>query len=253
MGRRDELNAAQIVCERTGGTTTRRDYPGAPPRTHDFDLLLPDGRIIALEVTSNTDPGYRSLFNAIKQQGEWPAPALSCSVYLLIDRDTRIRALREQAEFLLRSEPAMQTGAERFHPEEGNPLYTIGVRAVRKLPELLPRQIVCEPDDFDLRTLDHQDGHALAADVEQLARQDADKLGKTIADERHLFVWIDFFQKDAVADLRSGGLPRIRPVLPPEIDVVWVAEAFCPGRVLTYSCSDGWADSGIWQSCEDPA
>jgi hypothetical protein len=111
---------------------------------------------------------------------------------------------------------------------------------------------VCEPDDFDLRSLDHQDGHALAADVEELAGKDAVKLGQAIADERHLFVWIDFFQKDAVADLRSGGLPGAKPALPPEVDMVWVAEAFCPGRVLTCSLRDGWADSGTWESSADP-
>jgi hypothetical protein len=251
--RRDEPNAAQIVRDRTGGSTTPRDVPGAPSRTHDFDLRLPDGKLIALEITSNTDPVYRSLFEEIRKQGMWPCPALPCSLYLLIDRDTHIRTLRERAEELLVSEPAMQTAAEWFHPEEWSLLYKLGVRAVRKLPELIPSQIVCEPDDFDLRTLDHQDGHALAADVEQLARQDADKLGTAVADERHLFVWIDFFQKDAMADLRSGGLPLIRPALPPEVDVLWVAEAFCPGRVLTYSRSDGWTDSGIWQSSEDSA
>jgi hypothetical protein len=85
-----------------------------------------------------------------------------------------------------------------------------------------------------------------------LAGKDAVKLGQAIADERHLFVWIDFFQKDAVADLRSGGLPGAKPALPPEVDMVWVAEAFCPGRVLTCSLRDGWADSGTWESSADP-
>jgi hypothetical protein len=180
-------------------------------------------------------------------------PGLSSSLYLLIDRDTHVRTLRAQAEALIAEEPAFRSGSEWFRPDEGSPLHKIGVRAVRKLPGLLPRQIVCEPDDFDLRSPDHQAGHALAADVEQLARKDAGKLGQAIADERHLFVWIDFFQKDAVADLRSGGLPGAKPALPPEVDMVWVAEAFCPGRVLTCSLRDGWTDSGTWQSSADPA
>jgi hypothetical protein len=63
-----------------------------------------------------------------------------------------------------------------------------------------------------------------------------------------LFVWIDFLQKAALADLGYTGIPRANPRLPASVDVVWIAEAYSPGRVLTYDRYGDWTDRGTWQS-----
>ena len=53
----DEKCAEQIVGEKTGGTTRTRDVPGAPDGTHDFDVVLPGGYVIAVEATTHADSG----------------------------------------------------------------------------------------------------------------------------------------------------------------------------------------------------
>ena len=46
----------------------------------------------------------------------------------------------------------------------------------------------------------------------------------------------------------SPGWPAADPDLPAPVDAAWIAEAFRPGRVLTYSRRDGWTDHGTWQA-----
>jgi hypothetical protein len=44
--------AGEIVATYLDGTYEARDVRGAPDATHDLDIVLADGRTIALEVTS---------------------------------------------------------------------------------------------------------------------------------------------------------------------------------------------------------
>ena len=245
----DEKHAEQIVGELTGGTTRTRDVPGAPPGTHDFDVVLPDGRVLAVEATLHTDRRQLGLHAALRQYGEWAYPELACSWYLILDPEaTQVRSLHAEAGALLASHPGVLDGLDGFRPRAGSRLYQLGVRGIRKLPQLYPPQVICEPDDFDLAVLDPQDRRTVAGVIEQLASWKAAKLARADADERHLFAWIDFFQKTTLADLGHVGLPMADPVLPAPVDVTWIAEAFCPGRVLTYSRREGWIDYGTWQA-----
>jgi len=47
--------AGRVLSDILGGTVVPRDVAGAPPGTHDLDLVLGDGRIIAVEETVSTD------------------------------------------------------------------------------------------------------------------------------------------------------------------------------------------------------
>lgn len=49
-------HAAVVVAERVGSSERLRDSAGARAGTHDVDIALPDGRLIALEVTTIADP-----------------------------------------------------------------------------------------------------------------------------------------------------------------------------------------------------
>ena len=93
-------------------------------------------------------------------------------------------------------------------------LHELGVRGVRKIPQLHPSHVICKPHDFDLAVLDPQGGRTVAGVIEQLAGQKAAKLARADADERHLFIWIDFFQKTTLADLGHTDLPKADHVLP---------------------------------------
>ena len=43
----EEQQAGDIVAAHLGGTVHPRDITGAPPGTHDLDVMLPDGQRIA--------------------------------------------------------------------------------------------------------------------------------------------------------------------------------------------------------------
>jgi hypothetical protein len=47
--------AAMVVDELAALQFEKRDIPGAPPSTHDFDIVFADGRTEPLEVTTNLD------------------------------------------------------------------------------------------------------------------------------------------------------------------------------------------------------
>jgi hypothetical protein len=48
----DEFAAADVVAGALGGRWESRDGKDDRPGMHDFDVILPDGRCIALEATS---------------------------------------------------------------------------------------------------------------------------------------------------------------------------------------------------------
>lgn len=60
-----EESAKTIVEEFTGGTAKRRDPNGGPVQLHDYDVTLPDGQAIALEVTSAADASIRKFWDAV--------------------------------------------------------------------------------------------------------------------------------------------------------------------------------------------
>ncbi|MBI1843756.1 MAG: hypothetical protein HYR89_03965 [Actinobacteria bacterium] len=72
------------------------------------------------------------------------------------------------------------------------------------------------------------------------------KLRNAIADERHLFIWID--HKQAVAAAFGSGLPEDPPVLPDGVDAVWCVETLQPARVWRYHREHGRRDLGRWSS-----
>jgi len=79
----------------------KRDVPGAPPSTHDYDIHVGD-RLIALEVTSATDGDVRSFWDTVHDQ-EWKAPSLGRSWGLTMKPGSRIKRLREGVAPFLRT------------------------------------------------------------------------------------------------------------------------------------------------------
>ena len=77
----EELAAANVVAAALGGRWESRDGEDDPPGMHDFDVILSDGRCIALEVTSATDGAVVALSDAaVGREGRhqrWPAPGLA--------------------------------------------------------------------------------------------------------------------------------------------------------------------------------
>lgn len=66
-----EKAAGEMVAEALGGSAISRDGERG---SHDFDIELPDGRTIALEVTAAADGGLVAV-HASRSGNEWPAPS----------------------------------------------------------------------------------------------------------------------------------------------------------------------------------
>jgi hypothetical protein len=251
----DQRHAEEIVAAVTHGRFRSRDVPGAPQGIHDFDVELPDGRVVAVEVMRHNSAGRLQVLAEI-QERTWTFPGLASSWHLTlsVDPQAQVGALHAEAEDLLAV--AAQAGHDRFQPRQGSRLHQLGVRAVIKLPQVRPPQVICAfTDDFDPAILEPTAGRAVVQAVEQRAARKAQQKAASPqwgeADERHLFLWIEFSQRATLADLGFVGTPQTAPQLPPSIDAVWVAEALCPGRVLLYRCDEGWADHGVWSTGSD--
>lgn len=253
-GRPEEKRAEQIVASVTGGEIHTMDVPGAPPRTHDFTVRLPDGRLVAVEVTRHISGSHLGLVKEIRHPtrersgfaGSWELPGLADSWHLTlsVSPPASIRRLYAEAAGLLNAVP--QDAPDLFRPRQDSDLYRLGVRAVLKLPNVRPPQVICAPKegDFDPTVLNAPTGHLVVQAIEQNIGENAEKLERADADERHLFLWLDFSERRTLADLGFTGTPSVVPSLPASINAVWVAEPMIPGRVLLYRQDQGWTDLG---------
>ncbi len=60
----------------SGAGFARRDIPGSPPGTHDFDVALPGGRIVALEITTAAHEPWVQLTRRVSAQSGDVVPVL---------------------------------------------------------------------------------------------------------------------------------------------------------------------------------
>lgn len=91
--RRAEKASAEAVAEVLGGVLTWRDRHDAAPSTHDHDILLADGTVVAAEVTAATLPADRALGSELKRNFRAPLPGLLGRWRVLVDGR---RTLRQQ-------------------------------------------------------------------------------------------------------------------------------------------------------------
>lgn len=70
------------------------------------------------------------------------------------------------------------------------------------------------------------------------------KLANADADERHLLIWVESAQHQAVAAMAFEVLPTRAPALPDHVDAAWVATGYDIAQVWRYSRRVGWEDLG---------
>jgi hypothetical protein len=214
-----ECRAAQLLQQVLDGQVTWRDAPGAPPGTHDFDLVLPDGRTIAVEVTSATDPAAEAFWRAVTK-ASWRAPTLKRSWLLDVQTGTNVRAMRRRVEPLLRQ--LENAGVWQFDEQDQKvaQLVSLGVRGGAAVnwgqpPEILVTGGVGGAVDPEFARM--------AVEVVARAQDNRNKLLRAGAHERHLVVWIDPLGLQAFASMRAWrSTPPRYCCLPPEVDVLWV-------------------------------
>ena len=211
----EELAAADIVAGALGGRWKSRDGAGDPPGMHDFDVILPDGRCVALEVTSAIDGAAVALSDAAfgreGREQRWPAPGLANDWIVTIPR--RPGRVVEMMSAML---PILEAFEEHGHTDV-DPHITYAyvsprselpapvVEAARRMVELgvtraraLAARVERDAEMFiTISGGTAGDPAAVNRLVAERAEQKRKKLAKASADERHLFVWLDRTQPGA--------------------------------------------------------
>lgn len=222
--------------------------------SHDFHLTLPDGNVAALEVTTATDQEYRGTAAAIfdPQLGGNPVAIGKCGNVWILDvhKTARIARIRsEVAQYLTAIESA---GIQLFAPwdsvREHEAVVAImadlGVVAGAVFPTAGPGraylQIAGEPGMADVEQV------LAPISVVSQKSDNRRKLAATEAAERHLFVFIDDSESDALASLLICHPPTDPPNLPSEITHLWVATYFGKRDQFVYWRTDesGWLEPG---------
>ncbi len=223
-GEATNQRAGQLLGAILGGAVVPRDVPGATASTHDFDVMLGDGRTVAVEVTISADREDVEYWHAVHKT-EWDAPQLGHSWLLNITPPARVSTLRGKVESLLQ-------GLERAG------IYKFGLGTKVDAPEVdeLHRLLVKAGDVWagvhpprigiysaGVGTTDTEPVREVV-EYEASKPDNRSKLARAKADERHLFVWIDPATSPAAP---ASGFMEVRLPsacsLPPEVDVAWVA------------------------------
>ncbi len=231
-----ETSAGRILARHLNGTYQARDVPGAPDATHDLDVVLTDGRTIALEVTSAGNHEIEGLRRLLLGRS-WQAPSLRRHWWLGVPDDPRIKVkelMRKIVVYLdvLERHDVEQVGGG-LRPRQlpaGTPsqvaraahaIFDLGVhRATRLDPP--------EPGETPLLMTSLNGGVTGSVDlinktVEQCAEKKAAKLRAADGDERHLFVWLLASASGVELGMATLGMPTSPPRLPLGVDVAWVA------------------------------
>jgi hypothetical protein len=253
-----ELKAAQIVAEHVDGMEWHRDRPGAPARTHDFDITLPDGRRIALEVTTIADTEVQAFYTVIGDH-DWRAPELRADWWVgLAEPEVggRVIRIKHQKPKIVRALATLEahdtTGLDRDAldpcacPPESTPPAVCDAIATLTSAGVLYVQSTGERHDDVARLFFSSHGGAVS-DPNQLndlvaerVRVKREKLeAATDASERHLFVWLGDSYPNA--ELAFSTLPPPEPPpIPASVDVVWLARLAWPIRLWRVRPPGGW-------------
>jgi hypothetical protein len=251
---------ALLAVALPGATFDHRDVPPAQGM-HDFDMRLPHGVTVAVEVTSVTDPRLMTALSTLHDpKGPITAQSidghgrLRWSWSVMPTADTNLKSLASGVVELL---AAIEAGAGGSAPA---PWYVHGdpfdsplrrrlhedFRLAAAMPRPRPpgmtsaRVDVWSPQHH--RVWGESAGEHVVRAVDVLAAKDDNvrKLAAADAAERHLFVWIDPRSSLEWIDMAHEVLPIRPPQLPAVIDAVWTGTAGPADLLWRYDRECGW-------------
>lgn len=251
----EERDAARILEDRLGGPSTPRDPGGGRQQLHDFDIELPHGRVVAVEVTRHTVPAELAARAEVARRN-WQSALLRHDWVVDMVGHYDVQKVHGRFPALLAAVDA--AGVETFDLKHRTPsgaaeealqaLREMGARLLYRLTEasegggriILGTASVAGSTAADV----------LAEVAEQYAglADNSRKLAAAQADERHLFVWVENAHHQAVAAMAFEILPETAPELPEHVDAVWLATAYDVSQLWRYSRNDGWEDLGTWRT-----
>jgi hypothetical protein len=235
---------------------SRMDFRGSQSvRTHDFDLITPLGTVAALEVTSAADPRILSTEAAIldeRKGGSFvPRRETANDWYICPTVDANIHRVRKLADRYLAD--IEKEGLREFQGE-GSAFSSLAVARIWEDLRVEAGWVASwNPPGFIALALPGDGGWLNPHHVYEAVRVEAEKpdnrekLARSGASERHLFVYVD--PSNALPwmcfrEMRSGQLPS----LPAEITYVWA----CAPYDHTVAVLHGSVSLGRWERLSVP-
>ena len=257
-----EQEAAWIVATVLDGVPCRRDNLASPSKTHDFDVTLPSGKVIALEVTSSVIAEVAAFWRDLNRrpidttglQWHWSIQVSQPRVDVSTPRVKQLQ--KSLAAQLLILEPHLGGNVIDAMVDFVDPIDAVAnaVQALRamgvQVANPLPRRQT-EPAQVAVGTGGFIRSTELTELVERAVHDNLEKLASAQADDRHLFLWITPSDLGNSAKLALQQLPDERPRIDCAVSVVWVA-LWSPNfnseiqsmRLWSVSVAHGWQDHG---------
>ncbi|MGB7817595.1 MAG: hypothetical protein WBL35_02510 [Ornithinibacter sp.] len=258
--RSDERAAALLVEQATGATARAHDVAGRQA-AYDVDLLHPDGRTGALEVTTHAGPARRDR-NALlaRDVTSWPNPGRWWWALDLADPDElpRLRAAYGRAIEVceahgLESPAALPTTAKAADPEVAWLAETARSRLVGRRPVSpgwRPPPVTVrpagEPRDVDMGMglLGLPGAVTDLLVVPHVARRAAKVAAVSRVDERHLFVGLGVGAVPSAIHLvlsrPARSLPTEDPDVPAGLTHLWLTTGWRGAPLVLWTREDGW-------------
>jgi hypothetical protein len=262
-----ELEAALLVGSVLGGVHKTGDVqgPGAVNGAHDFTIVLPDDRRIALEVTTAPNQamnGTRAVMGKV-YEGSYPSLTFNWS---LTGRhpgpgstEPRISGIVKRADGLLSAlEGAEVSRFDEYHlykREFVNPEALTAIEDLRKigvigatamdLAEKVGGAFVALSLVSGAGWVDRNQFNEVVVREAEATRQ---KLQLAAVDERHLFVWVDSGVFSAEFTMFSRRPPEVGPALPQPANTAWAA-TWGPGTNFGSNTARLWRapPPGLWE------
>jgi hypothetical protein len=247
------------LLEGTAGQTRVTDLKGGPEGRHDLEAELMDGRIAAIEITSEADEArLRAAARAKRHLSEVTVPHSQLWWLVQLTPQADARALNRSASLVALLTAMEQQGQSTasalsdYRDPWRDQLQALGIQSVHGIEDSdHPGAVSVMPDSvasygWVRSTADNWITEFLAS---ELGQSKLDKLAKADADERHLAVLIHpdtdagLGIAGALADLPDGSggddLPSVDP--PSPLTHLWLIAPTVPTRAFRWTRTSGWA------------
>jgi len=256
--RPEELWAKACIEQSLPGVIVQQHDDGSEDGMYDLTIVYPDGSIAAAEVTTAGDEDYIKLAKALDKKAKgWQVPGLTGTWWVRALPSARAQDLRKQLPDILGG--LESSGIRRIRGDQSSPhalAAMLGKLGVSDATQAVTDQngkvlVTAEKSSQFMGSLLPATGDPLAVWLgewlaEPSQNDNAWKLGRSDAAEKHLFVLVPSFTPPSVVSVllaeASPPLPTIPPDLPSGITHVWVMSMWIDwGNGLRWSPDGGWS------------
>jgi hypothetical protein len=234
--RPDEQTAKQLVQLCLPEVQVCLHDDGSRPMLYDLELRWPDGRVEAMEVTTDRDEVWELVGSRLDRQGPVMAVESAHSwVVLLAEGNTDVRSVRARIDHLLSLvEQAGRTIISK-REERGSP----AVARVRRLGVDYGYPYEAADGQPKIRIILPMRWwwtrpEAVNQAVERHAELNAAKLARSGCNERHLFMLVAPVSMEAWSGLMEREPPEAPPQLPEAVTTAWAGGYRSDGRPVVW-------------------